>query len=247
MPGVARADNMDGRWLSLWPSNESGEAVACAFDRLGLGCRADFGVRTMSVCGDSYGRVAVMKRIGQAGSSWLITAAVVVAGLAFAALCLYGLKKAFDSEPEIVVSVIAIVGGFVTTQALQRRVERERIRETRRQKLAPHYENLLTFVRDTAKGKGTKVSPRHEKFWIDLTHNMMLWGSPALIAAWARFMREIEANQGDGDTFVREYVKVLREIRVELGHNDAGKLAVRDLLKLFMTDTDDSVPEDLML
>lgn len=140
--------------------------------------------------------------------------------ISVAGLAVWAFIEAVQAEPAIVGSVATAalaVGGVVWQQ---RRTERERLAEVRRERMAPMYEDLLGFVLRGGQSSEQGEPPEDlSAFMKDLKGRQLLLGAS-------------EAYEG-----------LLRAIRRDLGHDDSD-LAKWDLLRVFINDLDDHLPDD---
>jgi hypothetical protein len=167
--------------------------------------------------------------------------------LGLGALAVWAFVEAVQAEPAIVGSVATAalaVGGVVWQQ---QRAERERLNEARRERMTPMYEDFLGFVM-----KGGQADPDGEppeglaSFMKDMKGRQLLLGaSGEMIRAFNAWQAETQAAQ-TGDNMlgaVEAYEKLLLAIRRDLGHDDS-KLPRWDLLRVFINDLDDHLPEE---
>ena len=69
-------------------------------------------------------------------------------------------------------------------------------------------------------------------FFRKFTTELLLWGSPGVISSWSRFQA---TSQLDGRQGLLSFDEMIREIREDLGHTNAG-LRSGDLVKLLLSD-----------
>jgi hypothetical protein len=170
------------------------------------------------------------------------TLVIGVAGLA-----VWAFIEAVQAEPAIVGSVATAalaVGGVVWQQ---RRTERERLAEVRRERMAPMYEDLLGFVLRGGQSSEQGEPPEDlAAFMKDLKGRQLLLGASSEMIrafnAWQAETQEAEAN-GSPLGAIQAYEGLLRAIRKDLGHDDSD-LAKWDLLRVFINDLDDHLPDD---
>lgn len=160
----------------------------------------------------------------------------VVIGLAIAALAAkYLVIPSIRDQPAIIVAAISVVGTYWLNQKLQRRVEREQLASLRREKVGPLFEDFFALMREWAESPDGEVTDEQLERLNRMQDVLTVWGSPELVAAWARFRRESVEEEPD---FAAYFPAFLKQLRLEFGHDDSS-LEVRDLLRLFVEDADE--------
>lgn len=120
------------------------------------------------------------------------------------------------------------------------------MKEARREQLSPMYDGLTGVVRSLGGDDSKRATQRKaEQSLGTFQDKLLIWGPPALIQAWADAMRTFERETESVEAMLA-YAGILREIRRELGHNDA-ELDARDLLRLFVNDIDAHIPAGIKL
>ena len=134
----------------------------------------------------------------------------------------------------VVVSALTVViGKNLETNAL--------IKKDLREKKIPVYQNFLKLWFKVLLAKKAGGHPVNEKEIIstlsDITQNLMVWGSDDVVSAWAKF-RYISihnSEQMEPSEVMANYEQLIRAMRRDLGHSNAG-LKAGDILKLFIND-----------
>ena len=104
--------------------------------------------------------------------------------------------------------------------------------------MAPIYEELVDRLKDIEK---LAEADQNDEFFKSMTTKLLVHGSPQVIKAWLAW-RSCGPQEGPEDLrLLVAYELVLRAIRADLGHDDSI-LASGDLLRVYVTDLDESLP-----
>lgn len=106
--------------------------------------------------------------------------------------------------------------------------------------MAPIYEDLVQLLFDAA-NSGGGVEDDVVQFFEKLAKHLLVWGSEPVIAAVNRW-RAIVAVDGGSAASLFAYEDLLFAIREDLG-NDRKTLHRGDLLRVFVNDIDEFLPE----
>jgi hypothetical protein len=165
------------------------------------------------------------------------TAVGVVVLLLLLVVAGWVIVKAADQEPAVVAAAIAALGA-VGVGVLQRRWEKsEEAARLHRDEMAPIYEDLVDRLKDLEK---IAAQGQVEDFFKELTTKLLVHGSPQVIRAWLVWQRCGQQRNEDDLRLLVAYERVLRSIRADLGHDDSS-LAPGDLLRIYVTDLDESL------
>lgn len=168
----------------------------------------------------------------------LVYVIVVLVGLG---LLVWGFIEAVQADPAVVGSIGVAVAGVLGVAWQQRQSERARLREARRDRIRPIYYDLVKVVfRKLGGGKANMSDTEAEEFFKDLkARQLTLGASSQMVQAfneWARSTEKAQAKKNDLGAVIAWEV-LLRGMRADLGHDDAG-LPPLELLRLFITDFD---------
>lgn len=158
----------------------------------------------------------------------LVVVFLVVAGIWLLLKSL--LSNASVAGPVIAASVAIVVfaaGEYFTRQRIAQQYRWEKVADT--------YARFLDLIRKTGKDK---TPPDLEEFMAKFNNDLLLWGSPKVIASWIGLIRQSEAGLDSNIQATMLQRDLLRAIRKDLGQFDR-KLDDRDLMKLLINDIDE--------
>lgn len=179
------------------------------------------------------GRMGVIGRIVQ----FVVGLAVLVALVGLAGWIVY---SSITKAPAVVAAVITGFAALIGL-AVQRYLEQQREdQRARRERMAPIYEDLVQLLFDAAKSDG-EIEDDMVQFFEKLAKHLLVWGSEPVIAAVNRW-RAIVAVEGVNAASLFAYEDLLFAIREDLG-NDRKTLQRGDLLRVFVNDIDEFLPE----
>lgn len=113
---------------------------------------------------------------------------------------------------------------------------RQRIAQQYRwDKVADTYAKFFDLIRRI--GNEDEMPTDLEEFMAQFNNDLLLWGSPQVITAWAGMMRASEAGLESNHQATMLQRDLLRAIRKDLGQSDK-KLDDRDLMRLLINDID---------
>jgi hypothetical protein len=154
-----------------------------------------------------------------------------------------GVFRSLDST--VAVSVIsasaAILVSTITVVLGKARDARLTIEKEVRDRKIPVYEELISFMFRVLMGSKTGNAPSEQEvmeFFAKFTPHITVWGADGVVKAWVEFRSyTVDTDRVDQDPFrgILLYEAVLRAIRRDLGHRNAG-LKAADLLGLFIND-----------
>lgn len=156
----------------------------------------------------------------------------VVAGLAVTAVYVWGIAS---GEATVVTAATAFLV-FAAGEYYRRRLAAQQYRWD---KIAPQYEAFLKHLRAITRTKdrpeGARFEAKTEALMGEFSDKLVLWGTPVVVEAWVALAR---LPQGSDPLVTAEaYIRMLRAIRKEFGHEDLS-LEDRDLLRVVITDSD---------
>jgi hypothetical protein len=169
----------------------------------------------------------------------------VAISLAIVGLFAWGFIEAVQAEPAVVGAVATAVLGVAGVVWQQRQSERARLREAHRDRVTPAYHELLKLVWQQTNPATQQKSAEVEEFMRDLKARQLVLGAPKeMIEAFNRWERDAKAAQEADDSIalVFAWEELLRAMRRDLGHDDSG-MARGELLRVFMTDLDEFLPQ----
>ncbi len=167
----------------------------------------------------------------------IVGLAVLVALVGLAGWIVY---SSITNAPAVVAAVITGFAALIGL-AVQRYLEQQREdQRARRERMAPIYEDLVQLLFDAAKSEGG-VEDDMVQFFEKLAKHLLVWGSEPVIAA-VNHWRAIVAVEGVGAASLFAYEDLLFAIREDLG-NDRKTLQRGDLLRVFVNDIDEFLPE----
>ena len=176
--------------------------------------------------------------------SRLIAAVVSIVFIGLLCLSRSQLSRFVDSlNPSVTASIIAGIVGVILLILGKLIESRMLIRKEHREKKAPVYECLITFVLkmllDSQKGLPLNEEDL-ENFMTDTIQKLTVWGSDEVVIAFLRWMRHIR-NGSAQTSKPHEALYLVEElvfaIRQDLGHANRN-LAKKDLLSMFIHDID---------
>ena len=142
------------------------------------------------------------------------------------------LKSLFSNAavagPVIAASVAICVfagGEFFTRQRIAQ--------QYRWDKVADSYAQFLNLFRKIG---NDEMPPDLEEFMAQFNNDLLLWGSPKVITAWAEISRQIGPNLDDAQAVLLQR-DLIRAIRKDFGQSDK-KLDDRDIMALLINDID---------
>lgn len=157
----------------------------------------------------------------------VLAAIILLAGLG-------GLVLAVVEGPiELIGPLITAVGALAAVLVDRARARKFQAEQTRREKLAPIYEGLISLARRAGDQDNTE-------FLTKATDRLMLWAPPPVIKAWNRWASHDDTEDEDEPTNLLLWEGVVREMRKDLGHKD-DSLDRGDVLRLQVSDIHDAI------
>lgn len=178
-----------------------------------------------------------MKRLTSFGQFLLGLIIVVLIGAGIWLLLKSLFSNASVAGPVIAASVAVIVfagGEYFTRQRIAQ--------QYRWDKVASTYAQFLDLTRRIG---NDDTPPDLGEFMAQFNNDLLLWGSPKVIAAWIEIVRQSEAGLDSNTKATMLQRDLLRAIRKDLGQFDR-KLDDRDLMKLLVNDIDEHFDPGLM-
>ena len=170
-----------------------------------------------------------MERLKSLGQFLLGLLIVVLAGAGIWLLLKSLFSNASVAGPVIAASVAIIVfagGEYFTRQRIAQQYRWDKVANT--------YTNFLDLIRKVG---NDETPPDVGNFMAQFNNDLLLWGSPKVITAWIKMMRQSEAGLDSDKQATMLQRDLLRAIRKDLGQFDRG-LDDRDLMKLLVNDID---------
>lgn len=167
-----------------------------------------------------------MKRLKSFGQFVLGLAIVALAGAGIWLLLKSLFSNAGVAGPVIAASAAICVfagGEYFTRQRIAQQYRWDKVADT--------YAKFLDLIRRIA---NDETPPDLAEFMAQFNNDLLLWGSPKVIAAWVEMSRQTEAGLDDTQAAMLQR-DLLRAIRKDFGHSDKN-LDDRDLMKLLVTD-----------
>lgn len=180
---------------------------------------------------------------------WQVVLSIIVMGVLCIAIryILVSLWKVFSglqketaaaliaASATILVSVFSVVGA--------KYYERKRvIEEELRQRKIPIYEEFIKFlfkIIGNEKLESESLNEKDmEKFFIEFTQKLMIWGSDEVIEQWSKYRKVSIEHFENGDSNLNDMFQlenILLAIRKDTGHKNKN-LKKGDLLGLFVND-----------
>jgi hypothetical protein len=149
-------------------------------------------------------------------------------GLVILAVYIWGIANGEATAVTAATAVLVLALG----EYFRRRLAAQQYRW---EKIAPHYETFIRQLRAATQAtpeQRVELMPTTEKIVGEFGDSLLLWGTPRVVEAWVTMRRTPE---GDPVANIHAYVKLLRAIRQEFGHQD-WSLEDRDLLRVVMNE-----------
>lgn len=179
--------------------------------------------------------------------------AAIIAGSALSAALIGAIAwivvEGVKAEPGLVGALVTtgvtVVSGIAVAGYQSRRQRQESAERLRRKTISPFYDELIRKVgraSEQAEEDGDAEARTAEMFQ-EVQQQMIMWSGAGIIHAWVGQMRQMERELTPAEAMLG-WERVLRAIRAELGHKD-DDLDTRTLLRIFITDIDNELPEGL--
>jgi hypothetical protein len=126
-----------------------------------------------------------------------------------------------DFKLGLLTALISLVG-VVWSVIYQRRKELLALQfDRKREAYGVFFDLLFDFIDANKSGLDPMDDPTFQTKWTDLTKRMMIWGGAKTINAFNAFQAAGHVAGDDIKSTSNQVEKLMREFRVDLGHNDS--------------------------
>jgi hypothetical protein len=151
----------------------------------------------------------------------------------------WAVVEGIEHDPALVGSLVTGLFGLLAAIAQRHWEKKQELERLHRAEMAPIYEELVDRLKRNPEEQAAAEAENAE-FFKRVTTNLIIHGSTNVIKAWLLWVRRGPSTDPEDLTMMLGYEDILKAIRADLGHNDAG-LAPGDLLRLYVNDIDEGL------